>query len=119
MKKMKCIKLLIVFILLLTTIAMVTGCEKKQDVKSEAKNEENSASIIGTWVDEQETYKYEYKEDGTAIMNGKEAKYTIEGDTLTIKYDDTTKLYNYKYTLNNTSLTLENEEGTKYVYVKK
>ena len=119
MKKIKLTKIIIAIFIFLATILMLTGCEKKQDVKTETKKEENSASIIGTWVDEQETYKYEYKEDGTAIMNGKEAKYTIEGDTLTIKYDDTTKLYNYKYTLNNTSLTLENEEGTKYVYVKK
>ena len=107
-------KKLLVFLVLLMSVVMLTGCGKKNEENKEASN-----SLIGTWVDENETYTYEYKEDGKAVMNGKEATYSIEGDTLTIKYEDSTKLYKYKYTVNNTSLTLENEEGSKFVYVKK
>ena len=106
-------KAIIAILIILATVLTVTGCGKKNEEKKETN------PLVGTWVDEQGTYTYEYKSDGTAIMNGKEASYSVDGETLTIKYSDNTKLFKYKYTVTNTSLTLENEEGTKYVYVKK
>ena len=113
MEKRKIIKAIIAILIMLTIVITITGCGKKKE------EEKTTNKLVGTWVDEEETFTYEYKEDGTALMNGKEATYSIEGDTLTIKYNDSTKLYKYKYTLTDTSLTLENEDGNKYVYVKK
>ena len=115
MKKLT--KIIAAALILLLAVVVITGCGKKKETKKETATSTNP--LVGTWVDEKETFTYEYKADGTAVMNGKEATYSIEGDTVTIKYNDNTKLYKYKYTVNNTSLTLENEEGTKFEYVKK
>ena len=109
MKKVKLTKIVVSFLMLFLIVIMITGCGNKTEDKK----------LVGIWTDEKETFTYEFKSDGTAIMNGKEASYSIEEDTITIKYNDSTKLFTYKYTINNTSLTLENEAGNKYVYVKK
>lgn len=45
-----------------------------------------SSSIVGTWVDEENSASIQFNDDGTYVNDSIEGDYTLNGNTLTLSY---------------------------------
>ena len=117
-------KIFSIIVLSMMTIFSLTfvSCSNDDD-----KQQSSSNSIVGTWsLTDYGDYTITFKSDGTGFDAEKgdvdTFTYSINGNTLIIRYDDYSEAYIYKYEITNDGNTLilyeDEEEGystEKYV----
>lgn len=102
----KTVKTLILMAILVLTILALAGCGKSVE-----------KTIVGEWTKGSSTFTY--NKDGTAVMNGTDAKYKIEGDKLYIEYPNISKTYEFTISIEDNKMTLTGKDGKKSEYIKK
>ena len=105
MKKM--LKVLGLSLILILGVILLTGCGKNNEKKA----------IIGTWTKGEG--EYIFNEDGTAIMNGRMAKYSMQDKDLYIEYDGLSKAYKFTVETDNDKMKLTSEDGDISEYTRK
>lgn len=80
-----------------------------------------SNPIVGTWVEDTDTFGFTFKDDGDASANMYENEmyeftYRIEGDKLIITYDDTETVNSF--VIDGDTLSITNSSGETMEYHK-
>jgi len=88
-----------VSLLALVVILLFTGCASNKD------------KIIGSWYSD-ELGTLTFYDNGTASMDGDEANYSIDGDSLII--DDETLTFSFE----DSNLIIDNGDGEKLIFKK-
>lgn len=101
------LKAITISIILILGIVLLTGCGTKTASKG----------IVGTW--KKGEGEYTYNNDGTALMNGREAKYSVTEDSLSLNYDNVSKTYKFKVEINGDTMKLTSEDGDTSEYTRK
>lgn len=101
------LKAVTISIILILGIVLLTGCGTKTASKG----------IIGTWT--KGKGEYTYNNDGTAVMNGREGKYSITDNTLSLNYDNVSKTYKFKVEIDGDTMKLTSENGDVSEYTRK
>lgn len=105
-------KFIKVFSIALITCVALAGCGKKKD------------PIVGKWTYESmDSIYYVFKEDGTGsyTFGGATKKFTykIDGNKLSIKYEDTTASFDTTFEIKDDKLNVKDSFGSDTIYNKK
>lgn len=102
----KTLKIVAIIIVLVLGTFLMAGCGKSNEKKN----------IIGTW--KKGEGEYVFNEDGTAIMNQRMAKYSMQDNNLYIEYEGITKTYKFTVKIDNNKMILTAEDGSTSEYTK-
>lgn len=103
-------------IMFVTSICVLTGCEKGKDNK-------NVAPLVGSWEYQGGGYTYIFNEDltGEYKFGNSSMKFTYEdkGEQVAIKYENTTSPNEFRYKIDNGVLIIKDSFDNDVRYYKK
>ena len=100
---------LLLVLLLLVTVTVVTGCNKKKE-----------NGIVGKWQSKDySSYVYTFNKDGTGDYCGRKFTYEIKDNKISILYENSTVAFESTYEIKDNQLNIKDSFGNDTIYTRK
>ena len=113
-------KILAVLLILALSCAALASCgtSDKKGSEAEAVPADPAKAIVGTWTYETGGFTYTFNEDGTGDYCGMAFTYTVDGNKLSILYENNTAPFETEFEITGNKLNVKDSFGSDTIYVK-